>query len=101
MVLVLRAQPYARSIVQPQPPARLLPLRNLQPFATPDALYSVLACLPAFSLQQRRDPSIAVTSILAGQLHDGPAECIFFFALRQVIALRAAWLVYQPARPTL
>jgi transposase len=32
-------------------------------------------------LQQRRDSAVTVTSILAGQLHDGPGECIFVFAL--------------------
>src|SRR5271167_1219134 len=101
MVGVLRPQPHARSIVEPQPPARLLPLRNLQPFATPDALYPVLANLPAVPLQQRRDPAIPIASVLAGQLHDGPGECILVFALCQQIALRAAWLVHQPARPPL
>ena len=99
MVGVLRPQPHTRSIVEPQPPARLLLLRNLQPFATPDALDPVLANLPAISLQQRRDPAVAIASILAGQLHDGLGECIFVFALCQLIALRAAWLVHQPARP--
>jgi hypothetical protein len=82
MVLVLRAQPYARSVVQPQPTARLLLLRYLQPFATPDALYPVLANLPAIPLQQRRDAAIAIASILTGQLYDGPGEGILVFALR-------------------
>src|ERR1039457_4342134 len=98
---VLRPQPHARSIVEPQPPARLLLLRNLQPFATPDALHSVLANLPAIPLQQRCDSAVAVTSVLAGELHDGPSECILVFALCQLIALRAAWLVHQTARPPL
>ena len=51
--------------------------------------------------QQRRDPAIAVTSILAGELHDGLGECILIFALCQLIALRAAWLVHQSARSPL
>ena len=66
MVRVLRPPPHARSIVEPQPPPRLLLLRNLQPFATPDALYPALADLPAVLLQHRRDPAVAVASILGG-----------------------------------
>jgi hypothetical protein len=78
------------SLNHSQPPARLLPLRNLQPFATPDALHPVLANLPALPLQQRRDSTIAVTSILRGKIGDGPGECIFVLALCQLLALRAA-----------
>jgi hypothetical protein len=74
---------------------------NFRPFATPDALYPIFANLPAIPLQHRRDPAIAVTSILAGELHDGLGECILIFTLCQLVALRAAWLVDQPARPSL
>ena len=67
MVGVLRPQPYTRSIVEPQPPARLLLLRNFQPFTTPDPLYPVLANMPTCPLQQRRDPTVAVASIVSDQ----------------------------------
>ncbi len=63
-----RSEPHTRAIVEPQPSSWLLPLRNLQPFTTPDALYPVLTHLPAGPLQQRRDPAIAVASVLTGQL---------------------------------
>src|ERR1700722_1025890 len=99
MVRVFRAQSYARSIVEPQPAARLLPRRNLQPFATPDTLDPVLATLPAFSLQQRRDATVAIASILSGKIGDGPGERVFILAPCQMVALGAAWLVHQPARP--
>ena len=82
-----------------QNPTAAMPLRNLQPFTTPDALHPVLADLPAVPLQQRRDPAVAVASVLAGQFHDGPGESILVFALCELVALRAAWLVHQPARP--
>ena len=91
-----------RSNVEPQSPARLLPLRNLQPFVTPDALHPVLASPPAVPLQQRRDPEISIASILAGQLHDGLGECILVFALGQLIALRApCWFTNRHARRSL
>ena len=77
MIWVPRPQPYARSIVEPQTSARLLPLRDLQPFATPDTLYPVLANLPALSLQQRRDTTVAIAPILSGKIGDGPGERVF------------------------
>ncbi len=101
MVGMLGTQPHAGPVVEPQPPSRLLFLWNLQPFATPDPLYPIFANLPSIALQQRRNPTVAVAPILAGQLHDGPGESIFVFALCQLIALRAAWLLHQPARSAL
>jgi hypothetical protein len=98
MVGVLRPQPYTRSIVEPQPPARLLLLRNFQPFTTPDPLDPVLANHPSISLQQRRDPTVAVASILASQPNDGLGESIFVVALCRPVALRSAWLLHHPAR---
>jgi hypothetical protein len=101
MVHALRPQTHARSIVEPQPSPRLLLLWNLQPLATPDPLYPVLAYLPAIALQQRRDPAVAIAAILTGKLDDGSGESIFVFALYWQIALRAPWLVDQSARSTL
>ena len=37
-------------------------------------------CQPASRPLQRRDSAVAVTSILGGQLGDGPSECLFVFA---------------------
>jgi hypothetical protein len=101
MVVMLRPQANARAVVQPQPSARLLPLRHLQALATPDALHAILAHAPAVVPKQRRDPAIPVTSILAGKIDDGAGKRIFVLAQCRSIALRAAWLVHQPARPAL
>jgi hypothetical protein len=57
--------------------------------------------LPASSLQQRHDAAISVTTVLAGKLDDRLRECIFVFTPHRTIALRAARLVGQPARPAL
>ena len=97
----LRPQPHARSIVEPQPPARLLLLGNLQPFAAPDALHPILAHLPARLPQLDRDAAIAVAAILAGQRDDGPGQCIFVVTLCRLVALRATWLIDQLARMSL
>ena len=90
VVGVLWPQPYTQSVVEPQPPARLLLLGNLQPFATPGKLHSVLTNLPAIPLQQCRDTAVVAAPILVGQLLDGLGECIFVLALRQLVALHAA-----------
>jgi len=76
-------------------------LWNLQPLATPDTLHAILAHPPASSLQQRRDPAISIPAVLTGKLNDRLRECIFVFAPYRTIALRAARLVGQPARPAL
>ena len=57
--------------------------------------------IAAIISEQRRNPAIAIATILAGQLHDGPGESILVFALCQLIALRTAWLLHQPARSAL
>ena len=101
MIGVLGTQPYARSIVEPQPPSWLLLLWNLQPFATPDSFYPVLADLPAGPLEQRRDPAISLAAILTGQRHDGLGERIFIVSLRRPVALGAAWLLHHTARQPL
>jgi len=97
----LRPQPYARPVVEPQPPTWLLLLGNLQPFAVPDALYPILAHSPARFPQRHRDAAIAVAAILAGQLDNGPGQCIFIVTLCRLVALRAAWLIHQLARSPL
>src|SRR5471030_1876541 len=101
MVPPLRSQPHAGAIVEPQPSSRLLLLRNLQPLATPDALHAILAHPPSGSLEQRRDPAIAITTVLAGKLDDRMRERIFVFTPYRTIALRAARLLGQPARSAL
>ena len=49
-------------------------------------------------VQQRRDPTIAIATILAGQGKDGLGESIFVVALCRPVALRAAWLLHHTAR---
>src|SRR5271155_3403368 len=101
VVAMCRSEPYTRAVVEPQSSSRLLLLRHLQPLATPDTLPAILTHPPASSLQQRRDAAISVTTVLAGKLDDRLRECIFVFTPYRAVALRAAWLVGQPACPAL
>src|SRR5262249_55130870 len=43
VIATRRPQPHTRAVVEPQPPARTLLLRHLQPFPPPDPLHPVLA----------------------------------------------------------
>jgi hypothetical protein len=52
-------------------------------------------------LEQRGDAAIAISPILLSQGDDGFGELIFVFSLCGSVALRAAWLIHQSARPTL
>jgi hypothetical protein len=101
MVPPFRPKPHARSIVEPQPAPWLLLLWNLQPLATPDTLHAILAYPPAGPPQQRRDPTVAITTVLAGKLNDRLRERIFVFPPDRTITLRAARLVGKPACPAL
>src|SRR5277367_778589 len=101
MIPVFGPQPHARSIFEPQPSSWFLLLWYFQPFTTPDALDPVLAHPPARSLQQRRDPAIAIAAILISQLENRSGECILVFALYRYQTLRASWLIHQPARMSL
>ncbi len=101
MIRMCRPQPHTRPIVEPQPSARLLLLRYLQPFTTPDSLDPILAHLPARMLEQRGDAAIAIAPVLLGQGDNSLGKSIFVFSLCGSVALRTAWLVHQAARPTL
>ena len=54
MVRVRRPEPHTRSIVEPQPPSRLLLLRYLEPLTTPDALDSIRQGAGVFRLDVPR-----------------------------------------------
>lgn len=63
MIAVLRPQPDAGSVIQPEPASRLLFPGHFQPLAAPDPLNAITADLPPRLGQQRCDPTIAITSI--------------------------------------
>src|SRR5271154_6017773 len=101
MLRPLWSQPYARSIVQPQPPTGPLFLRYFQPLTTPDALHPILAYLPASTLQQRRNSSVTVAPVLTGQCYDRFRQRIFVDPRDRGIALCPSPLPQQPAGMTL
>jgi hypothetical protein len=90
-------QPKARSISQPQPPSRPLFLRHFQPLAPPDPLHSILAYRPTAIPQQRGDPPVTITPVLAGQRHDLSCQRIFVGSVEHFVALCPSPLPQQPA----
>jgi hypothetical protein len=70
MVRVLRPQPDARAVVEPEPALlRLLP-RHFQPLPPPDPLHPLAVHPPAGLAQQRGDPAVAVAAVAPRQLDD-------------------------------
>jgi hypothetical protein len=68
VIALLRPQPDARSVGQPEPAALGLLMGNLQPLASPDALDPLVVDYPARLAQQRGDLAIAVAPALLGKL---------------------------------
>jgi hypothetical protein len=100
MIAILRPQPDARSVVQPQPTAWLLFPRYFQPLATPDPLDAMTANLPPRLGRQRRDPTIAITPIPRRQRDDHSRQRIFVGSDNRGVSLRSAGLADDPASTT-
>ena len=77
VVAVLRPQPDAGSVRQPEPPAFGLFAGNLEPLTPPDALDPLVVDQPAGPAQQRCDLAIAVAAVLPGQRDDIGGQPLF------------------------
>src|SRR5262249_50931626 len=64
MIALLRPQPDARSVGQPEPAALGLLMRDLQPLALPDTLDPLVVYCPARLAQQFGDLAIAIAAVL-------------------------------------
>ena len=101
MVRILRSQPQAGTVVQPQSASVGLFPGHFQPFLTPGPLYTLVVDLPAFQLQQGRNTPKAIASILAGQYNDPFGELLFIISSLPMVALGGARLFQCPADTTL
>src|SRR5665213_3526565 len=97
MIAPLRSQPDARAVIEPYSASGPLFPGYFQPLTPPDALHAISADGPACFVEQRRDPSVAVTAVLRCQLNDGPCQRVFIGANNDSVTLRAAWLADDPA----
>jgi hypothetical protein len=70
MVRVLRPQPQARAIMEPEPALLGLLPRDLQPLPSPDPLDPLAVHRPARLPQQGGDPAVAVAAVPGGERDD-------------------------------
>jgi hypothetical protein len=95
------AQPDARPVIEPQPPAPGLLLGNLQPLAQPDPLDPLVIDQRARIPQQRRDLAVAVAAIETSEFDDVGGQPLFVLTAPRDLALYRAMLPERRASATL
>jgi hypothetical protein len=88
MIAVLRPQPNARSVGQPEPAALGLLMGNLQPLTLPDTLDPLVVDCPARRAQQFSDLAIAIVAVLPGKLESIGRQTLFVLTTARDLALR-------------
>ena len=87
VITVLRPQPDARSVGQPEPASFGLFIGDLQPLASPDALDPLVVDYPARLPQQFADLAIAVAAVLPGKLDNIGRETLLVVTTARDLAL--------------
>jgi hypothetical protein len=101
VITVLRPQPDARSVGQPEPASFGLFIGDLQPLASPDALDPLVVDYPARLAQQPCDLAIAVAAVLLGKLDNIGRQTLLVLTAARELALRRAMLSERRAGATL
>src|SRR6476660_8948546 len=101
VITVLRPQPDARSVGQPEPASFGLFIGDLQPLAPPDALDPLVVDYPARLAQQFGDLAIAIAAVLPGKLDNIGSETLLVLTAARDLALRRAMLPERRAGATL
>src|SRR5207247_6334824 len=87
VIAVLRPQPDARSVGQPEPASFGLFRWDLQPLASPDTLDPLVVDYPARLPQQFGDLAIAVAAVLPGKLDNIGRETLLVITTVRDLAL--------------
>ena len=101
VITVLRPQPDARSVGQPEPASFGLFIGDLQPLAPPDALDPLVVDYPARLAQQFGDLAIAIAAVLLGKLDNIGRQTLLVLTAARDLALRRAMLSERRAGATL
>jgi hypothetical protein len=101
MITLLRAQPNARSVGQPESAALGLLSWDLQPLASPDTLDPLVVDYPARLPQQFGDLAIAVAAVLPGKLNNIGRETLLVVTTTRDLALCRAMLPERRTGATL
>ena len=87
MIALLRPQPDARSVGQPDPAALGLLMRDLQPLALPDTLDPLVVDCPARPAQQFGDLAIAIAAVLPSKLDNIGGETLLVLTMTSLPAI--------------
>ena len=101
MIAVLRPQPDARSVGQPEPASFELFMGDLQPLASPDALNPLVVDYPARLAQQFGDLAIAIAAVLPSKLDNIGGETLLVLTTARELALCRAMLPERRTGATL
>src|SRR5512132_2324907 len=101
MIAVLRPQPNARSVGQPEPAALGLLMGNLQPLTLPDTLDPLVVDYPTRLAQELGDLAIAIAAVLPGKLDNIGCETLLVLTTARDLALCRAMLPERRTRATL
>ena len=97
MVGPARLQPDAGAVSEPETaPLGLLP-GDLQPLPPPDPLDPLGVDPPALGPERRRDPAIAISTVLCGEPDDGLCEALLILSGHRAFALGRAVLAHHTA----
>ena len=101
MVRPTRAQTDTGSVVEPEPSAFRLFLRDLQPLPSPDALHPLGVDVPPFRVKQGSDTPVTAAAILARQADDRSRESLFVRTSNRNLPLGRSMLADRSTGSTL
>src|SRR5215471_5228902 len=101
MIVLLRPQPDARSVGQPEPAALGLLMGDLEPLALPETLDPLVVDCPARLAQQFGDLAVAIAAVLPGKLDNIGGETLFVLTTARELALCRAMLPERRTGATL
>jgi hypothetical protein len=101
MIALLRPQPDARSVGQPEPAALGLLMGDLQPLALPDTLDPLVVDCPARLAQQFGDLAVAIAAVLPSKLDNIGGETLLVLTTARDLALCRAMLPERRTGATL
>src|SRR5262249_38452302 len=100
MIVLLRPQPDARSVGQPEPAALGLLMGDLEPLALPETLDPLVVDCPARLAQQFGDLAVAIAAVLPGKLDNIGGETLFVLTTAREVSVCRAMLPPRPAGAT-
>jgi len=101
VIALLRPQPDARPVGQPEPAALGLFMGHLQPLASPDTLDPLVIDCPARLAQQSGDLAIAIAAVLPGKLDNVGGKTFLVLTTARDLALCRAMLPERRTGATL